>query len=67
MTDNEYDSEKCVTAGELRQLGIPIPEGIPDVAWVPRTALFMCEHAWFYLGGHNEWWVCRKCGVRERR
>ena len=26
-----------------------------------------CEHDWFYLGGHNEWWVCRKCGERERR
>lgn len=27
----------------------------------------MCEHDWLYLGGHNELWVCRKCGVRERR
>ena len=29
---------------------------------------YMCEHDWFYLGGHNEWWVCRKCGrdVRSR-
>jgi hypothetical protein len=27
----------------------------------------MCEHDWFYLGGHNEWWVCRKCGERQRR
>ena len=26
----------------------------------------MCEHDWFYLGGHNEWWVCRKCGVRKQ-
>lgn len=28
-----------VTAGELRALGIPIPERIPDVARVPRSAI----------------------------
>ena len=36
---DEYDPATCVTAGELRRLGFPIPEGIPDVAWVPRMAL----------------------------
>jgi hypothetical protein len=36
---SEYDPATCVTAGELRALGFPIPEGIPDVAWCPRSAL----------------------------
>jgi len=36
-------------------------------AELPVRRFDMCEHDWFYLGGHNEWWVCRKCGVRERR
>lgn len=28
-----------VTAGELRALGVPIPERIPDAARVPRSAI----------------------------
>jgi hypothetical protein len=26
-----------------------------------------CSHDWVYLGGHNEFWVCKKCGTKERR
>ena len=37
---DEYDPATCITAGDLRQLGFPIPEGVPDVAWVPRMAFF---------------------------
>lgn len=33
-----------VTAGELRTLGLRIPETIPDCAWVPRTSLVIGEH-----------------------
>lgn len=34
-----YDEETCVTAGELRAMGFPVPEFIPDVGWIPRAAL----------------------------
>jgi hypothetical protein len=26
-----------------------------------------CEHMWVYLGGHNEWWVCKKCQTKQRK
>lgn len=39
MAGEEYDEKTCITAGELRGLGIRLPEDIPDVAWVPRIAL----------------------------
>ena len=26
----------------------------------------VCDHEWYYLGGHNEWWFCRKCGAYKR-
>jgi hypothetical protein len=32
----EYNEETCVTAGALREVGVPIPENVPDCAWVPR-------------------------------
>ncbi len=32
----EYDPHTCVTAGELRKIGMHIPDSIPDCAWVPR-------------------------------
>lgn len=35
----DYDNKTCVTAMELRSVGIPIPESIPDCAWVPRRAM----------------------------
>ncbi len=38
-THYEYDPATCITAGELRQLGIALPEGIPDCGWVPRAAI----------------------------
>lgn len=39
MSEPEYDEKTCVTAGELRARGVPVPEDIPDVAWVPRASL----------------------------
>jgi hypothetical protein len=27
-----------ITAGELRALGVPVPESVPDVAGVPRNS-----------------------------
>ena len=35
----EYDEALDVTAGELRDRGVPIPESIPDCAWTPRDSL----------------------------
>lgn len=36
----EYDPETCITAGELRAQGTyDLPESIPDVAWVPKSAV----------------------------
>lgn len=37
----EYDEATCVTAGELRARGIDVPETIPDVGWIPRSALLV--------------------------
>jgi hypothetical protein len=39
MLDTEYNEATCTTAGQLRRLGLDIPEGIPDRAWVPKAAL----------------------------
>lgn len=33
-----YDSEKCITAGELRGMGLLIPEEVPDCGWIHRGA-----------------------------
>lgn len=38
-TPRKYDPATCVTARELREIGLPIPEDIPDVAWCHRSAL----------------------------
>ena len=41
--------------GDVMYCSLPCSNGAP------------CErHEWMYLGGHNEWWVCRKCGGRKR-
>ena len=39
MKDPEYDEATCVTAGDLRAMGIQLPENIPDCGWVHRDAL----------------------------
>lgn len=36
---DEYDPFTCVTAGELRDMGLAVPQSIPDVAWVPRRSI----------------------------
>jgi len=36
---NEYDPDTCFTAGELRDIGYPIPKRIPDVAWIPKWSM----------------------------
>lgn len=41
MTPEEYDEATCITAGELRAMGVPVAEGIPDVGWVPRSAILV--------------------------
>lgn len=43
MTTPEYDPETCVTAAELRERGMSIPDHIPDVAWIP-------EGSWTFTG-----------------
>lgn len=35
----EYDPKTCITAKELRECKISIPESIPDCAWCPRASL----------------------------
>lgn len=35
----DYDSETCITAGELRAAGFPVLESIPDSAWVCRDSI----------------------------
>jgi hypothetical protein len=39
MDENGYDEATCVTAGELRAMGVPVPEKIPDCGWVPTHAV----------------------------
>jgi hypothetical protein len=34
-----FDPKTCITAGDLRWMGISLPEDIPDCAWVKRSAL----------------------------
>jgi hypothetical protein len=35
-----YDPRTCITARELREVwGLPVPELIPDVAWIERAAM----------------------------
>lgn len=41
MTKEEYDPKTCITASELREMGIPIPEHIPGCAWMKRSGLKM--------------------------
>ena len=33
----EYDAKICMTAREIRAMGIQVPERIPDVAWIYRS------------------------------
>lgn len=35
----KYDPETCLTAGELREVGVIVEESIPDNAWVPRACI----------------------------
>lgn len=35
----EYDPATCITAGELRAMGMPIPGHIPDCGWIPRWSM----------------------------
>lgn len=35
----KYDPDACVTAEDLREAGIPVPENIPSCAWVPRSSI----------------------------
>lgn len=37
----EYNELLHITAGELRAMGLAIPENIPDVGWVPRSSITM--------------------------
>jgi hypothetical protein len=39
MEPTEFDPATCVTAGDLRENGIPIPESVSDIAWVPLDAI----------------------------
>jgi hypothetical protein len=35
----EFDETTCITAGQLRALGWPLPETIPDVGWIPLASI----------------------------
>lgn len=39
MSECEYDERTCITAGELRALGLAIPASIPDPGWVRRASI----------------------------
>ena len=35
----EYDETTCITAKELRTMGVTISDDVPDCAWIPRSSL----------------------------
>ena len=35
----EFDPETCITAGELRSMGISVPSSVPDCGWVRRSSI----------------------------
>lgn len=39
MSEPEYDEATCITAGELRALGVAVPDDVPDCGWVRRSAM----------------------------
>ena len=40
MSDEpQFDPDICIHAGELRAMGASIPDTIPDIGWVPRSAI----------------------------
>ena len=39
MSEPEHDEQTCISAGELRGMGVAVPPDIPDCAWVPRSAI----------------------------
>jgi hypothetical protein len=41
MTEPTYDPTCCVTAAELRAIGVPVPAHIPDCGWIPRGSMQM--------------------------
>jgi len=40
-TEPTYDPVTCITACELRAIGVPIPAHVPDCGWIKRTAISM--------------------------
>ena len=36
-----YDPKTCVQVGTLRDMGIAVPDDIPDCAWTPRDSMRM--------------------------
>jgi hypothetical protein len=51
----EYDPKTCITAAELRGLGVFIPEGIPDCAWAPRAAVHVDQGEVAFDGDMLHW------------
>ena len=39
MSEPTYDARTCITAGELREMGVPVSKEVPDCAWVPLRAI----------------------------
>lgn len=35
-----YDPDTCITAGELRGIGLDVPSSIPDCAWVRKEGTY---------------------------
>jgi hypothetical protein len=40
---SDYDPRTCVTARELRGIGMTLAETIPDCAWVPRDSILYSD------------------------
>lgn len=36
-----FDPATCITAAELRSIGVHVPANIPDCGWIPRGSMRM--------------------------
>jgi len=72
MTD--YDPKTCVTAEELRAMGVVFDADVPDCAWVPRASLvpdpgscvLKADEPWLKarirVGPRFKWWLEQDAG-----
>lgn len=41
--EQQYDPRRCITAAELRSVGVDVPNTIPNTAWIPKRSIVFSE------------------------